>query len=46
MDRDEWITVHVNSYENETDLLAKLLPLGKKRKFFVSKVLFHMNGSE
>jgi hypothetical protein len=33
--RDEWRTDYVNTHDNESDLLTKLLPHGEKRKRFV-----------
>ena len=35
--RDEWRTSYVNTNENESDLLTKLLPDGEKRKRFVKR---------
>ena len=40
--RDEWRTAHVNTNDNEADLLTKPLPSGEKRKSFVRKVLHHI----
>jgi hypothetical protein len=40
--RDEWRTAYVNTHENESDLLTKLLPHGEKRKRFVKNLLYHM----
>ena len=33
--RDKWRTTYVNTHENESDLLTKVLPYGEKRKGFV-----------
>ena len=35
--RDEWRTSYVNNYDNEADLLTKLLPSGENRKRFYPK---------
>ena len=40
--RDEWRTSYVNTNENESDLLTKLLPDGEKRKRFVKQLLQHI----
>ena len=40
--RDEWQTSNVNTNENESDLLTKLLPDGEKRKCFVKRLLQHI----
>ena len=40
--RDEWRTSYVNTNENESDLLTKLLPDGEKRKRFVKRLLQHI----
>jgi hypothetical protein len=40
--RDEWRTDYVNTHENESDLLTKLLPHGEKRKRFVRNLLYHI----
>jgi hypothetical protein len=40
--RDEWRTSYVNTYENESDLLTKLLPFGAKRIGFVKRMLHHI----
>ena len=40
--RDEWQTSYVNTNENESDLLTKLLPDGEKRKHFVKQLLQHI----
>jgi hypothetical protein len=37
--RDEWRTSHVNTHDNESDLLTKLLPSGEKRRGFVRRLL-------
>ena len=42
--RDEWGTSHVNTHENEADLLTMQLPSGEKRKGFVSNLLHHIFG--
>ena len=40
--QDKWQMAYVNTHENEADLLTKQLPLGKKRKSFVQKLLHHI----
>jgi hypothetical protein len=40
--RDEWRTSHVNTHDDEADLLTKLLPSGEKRKGFAAKLLHHI----
>ena len=40
--RDEWRMAYVNTHENESDLLTKLLPHGDKRKGFVRNLLYHV----
>jgi hypothetical protein len=40
--RDEWRTTYVNTHDNESDLLTKVLPSGEKRRGFVRKVLHHI----
>ena len=40
--RDEWRTSHVNTHDNEADLLTKLLPFGEKRKQHVWNLLHHI----
>ena len=40
--RDEWRTSYVNTHENESDLLTKVLPSGEKRKNFVRRILHHI----
>jgi hypothetical protein len=40
--RDEWRTSYVNTHDNESDLLTKLLPAGEKRKGFVRRILHHI----
>ena len=40
--RDEWRTTYVNTHENESDLLTKVLPYGEKRKGFVQRLLHHL----
>ena len=40
--RDEWRTAYVNTNDNESDLLTKLLPDGEKRKRFVRCLLQHI----
>ena len=40
--QDEWRMTYVNNHENEADLLTKQLPLGKKRKSFVRRLLTHI----
>jgi hypothetical protein len=40
--RDEWRTAYVNTHENESDLLTKVLPYGEKRKDFVRRLLHHL----
>lgn len=44
--RDEWRTAYVNTHENESDLLTKLLPSGEKRKGFVRRLLHHIFRSD
>ena len=38
----EWRTSYVNTHENESDLLTKVLPSGEKRKNFVRRILHHI----
>ncbi len=40
--RDEWRTSYVNTHDNESDLLTKLLPSGEKRRGFVRKLLHYI----
>ena len=40
--RDEWRTAYVNTHDNESDLLTKLLPHGEKRMGFVRRLLHHI----
>jgi len=40
--RDEWRTAYVSTHENESDLMAKLLPHGPKRMEFVNRMLHHV----
>ena len=40
--RDEWRTAHVNTNDNEADLLTKVLPAGAKRRGFVRNLLHHV----
>ena len=40
--QDEWRMTYINTHENEANLLTKQLPLGKKRKSFVQKLLHHI----
>lgn len=40
--RNEWRTSYVNTHENESDLLTKMLPSGEKRKGFVRNLLHHI----
>ena len=40
--RDEWRTSYVNTHDNETNLLNKLLPSGDKRHGFVCRMLHHI----
>jgi hypothetical protein len=40
--RDEWRTAYVNTHDNESDLLTKVLPAGEKRKNFVRRLLHHI----
>ena len=40
--RGEWRTACVNTHDNESDLLTKLLPSGDKRKGFVRSLLHHI----
>eukprot|EP00957_Ditylum_brightwellii_P111577 8510587-Ditylum_brightwellii.AAC.1 len=37
--RDKWQTSYVNTSENDSDLLTKLLPDGEKRKCFIKRML-------
>ena len=40
--RNEWRTSYVNTHQNESDLLTKVLPAGEKRKGFVRRLLHHI----
>lgn len=40
--QDEWRTAYVNTNENESDLLTKVLPLSEKRRHFVMNILHHI----
>jgi hypothetical protein len=40
--RDKWWIAYVNTHDNESDLLTKVLPHGEKRKRFVKNLLYHM----
>lgn len=40
--RDEWRTAYVNTHDNESDLLTKVLPAGEKRRGFVRNLLHHI----
>ena len=40
--RDEWRTTYINTHENESDLLTKVLPFGEKRRGFVRNLLHHI----
>jgi hypothetical protein len=40
--RDEWRTTYVNTHDNESDLLTKVLPAGEKRRNFVRMLLHHI----
>ena len=40
--RDEWRTSYVNTADNWSDLLTKMLPFGEKRKKFVRSMLQHI----
>ena len=40
--RDEWRTSYVNTNDNESDILTKVLPFGEKRKRFVRNLLHHI----
>ena len=42
---DYWRTEHVKNYDNETELLAKVLSFGDKRHEFTRKVSVHVCGS-
>jgi hypothetical protein len=42
--RDEWHTSHVSTYDNEANLLTKLLPAGAKRIGFVKRLIHHVYG--
>ena len=43
---DGWGTAHVNTHDNEADLLTKALPFGAKRRGFVRKILHHVYGND
>ena len=40
--RDEWRTSYINTHENESDMLTKMLPDGQKRRKFVRRLLHHV----
>ncbi len=40
--RGEWRTSYVNTHDNESDLLTKVLPSGDKRRNFVRKLLHYI----
>jgi len=40
--RDEWRTAHINTNDNEADLLTKMLPSGEKRRGFIRRLLHHI----
>ena len=40
--RDEWRTAYVNTHDNESDLLTKVLPAGEKQRGFVRNLLHHI----
>ena len=40
--RSEWRTSYVNTHDNKSDLLTKLLPAEDKRRKFVMKLLHHI----
>ena len=40
--RGEWRTSYINTHDNESDLLTKVLPSGAKRKRFVGNLLHHI----
>lgn len=40
--RDEWRASYVNTNDNESDILTKVLPIGEKRKRFVRSLLHHI----
>jgi len=42
----EWRTTYANTHDNESDLLTKVLPFGKKRRGFVRNLLHHIYESE
>ena len=42
--RDEWRVTYINTHDNESDLLTKVLPSGEKRKGFVRNLLHHIYG--
>ena len=42
---DKWRIAYVNTYDNEVDLLTKILLFGKKRYGFIRKVLHNIYGS-
>ena len=39
---DEWRMAYVNTHDNESDLLTKVLPAGEKRRGFVMNMLHHI----
>ena len=40
--RGEWATTYINTQDNESDLLTKMLPFGKKRRGFIRRILHHI----
>ena len=42
--RNEWRASCVNTQDNETDLLTKVLPSGEKRKGFERRMIHHVYG--
>ena len=43
--RDEWRTTYINTHDNPSDLLTKVLPAGEKRRRFVRMILHHIFGT-
>jgi hypothetical protein len=39
--RDEWRTAYINTHDNPSDMLTKVLPSGEKRRKFCRLVLYH-----
>ena len=40
--RDEWRMTYINTHENDSDLLTKVLPYGEKRRKFVKNLIHHV----